>query len=261
MATYAPDVDFVSVAALVAAPVAAANTVAFNNGNFAIAVETRLPNWTHIILAVNTFVDVMAADIERVHAGGGVGNTNALRTRILYGLAVWANTCGKGALHAQKGRGFRFNWTAGDGTARTYTITAVCLRKIAVERAVNSNSVTIYRIAACTLDCFAEWATASAYVPSWFAGHPQNAALVHVPYALRTLANANYGPTVATCASSALIRTGFHTMMMALPAEKRGTYRRNDALEAQIVASPKAPQVLTVAGVNLGNADPAPADI
>lgn len=261
MATYNPDVDFVSAAAAAVAPVATANTVAYNNGQFAIAVETRLPNWAHIMLTLNNFIDTLAADICRVNAAADVGAQNALRTRILYGLAVWSNTCGKGALHAQKGRGFRFNWTAADATARTYTITAVCLRKIAVERAVNQNSVTIYRIAACTLDCFAEWAMAAHYVPSWFAGHVNAAALAHVPYQLRTLANANFGPTVAACASSALFRNGFHTMMTALPPEKRGQYRRNDALEAQIVASGKAPQMLAIPGVNLANDAAAPANI
>lgn len=260
-ARYAVNVaNHVIIVAAAGAPVVQAANIAAYNANFNLAVEMRLPDWPAIIGDVNAWVDAVAAALQAVHAGA----VDAYRTRILWGLAMYCHTSSANALGA-RGRGYTFVYQANDNTNRRYTLKKECLQLLLSRNAANAQTVTMYRVAAVTLDMFAIWSAATQYVPNWFASVPPAfagfAELAHVPYEYRTLANAHLNPNQSNTALAKTIRDGFHAFMTSLPVNERPRYSRNVSLENQVAAAPKTPQILDVANCHVAAGDGAIARI
>lgn len=248
------------IAAAAGAPIVAAANIAPYNGNFNIAVEMRLPNWSRIIAEINSWVDVMAAALHGIHAS----TVDAYRTRLLWGLMVYCHTSSANALGA-RGRGFTFTLQANDNTDRRYTIKKECLQLLLSRNANDAQTVTMYRVAAVTLEMFAIWSATVQHVPNWYAQvpntFPQFAELAHIPYEYRTLANSHLNATQATSPLAVIFRDAFHAFMMTIPQNERGRYSRNVALEGQVAAAARTPQILAIANSHVAVGDPAIARI
>jgi len=217
--------------------------------HFDVKVETKEPNWSHIVNRTIEFVIRLASRIESAYATQGITlNNDSLRTRIAYGLGFWSNVCGKGALHATKGRGFTFMISDDaefdeEGNAYVYKITIkrnALSSFIHVGKAVDGNSITIYRVAAITLDLYLEVAESTDYIPNWLTDH----ALHSLDKRYMTLASCHWEPDVAGSIGARAIRDAFSSFMNNVDASKRGAFSRNITLEEQIILMPKTPQLM-----------------
>lgn len=241
----ASDLGFSTAAAIQA--VAAANIGAYN-ANFDLLVETKVPNWPHIILRINTWIDAVANALVVVGAAkvpASVLVVNEVRTRLLYGLAFFTNTCGIGAVKAGKGRGFVFKITDAANVEQRLWVKQPCIAKlISPNRAADSDTVTIYRVAAVSVKAFAQVSAQKQYAPSWYAGHAKNAELITIPYEYRSMANTNMGVVHSNSDSAKRFRNGFDEFMNGVQP-KPATYKRNLALESQLAAAGETPQLFS----------------
>jgi len=210
--------------------------------HFNIRIETKEPDYPSIIESIVRSVNKLTLDIVNTHQKEGMAmDPKAVRTRLMYGIGFWANVCGKGALDPGKGRGFKF--TIGidqNGISAPHEITVkrhALGSFIQHAKATDGRTITIYRVAAVTLDLYLRVATANDYKPSWL---PENGSLDDLHKWCYTLSSPNLSPQYALSEGCCAVRDHFESFMK----DKKSAYSRDIVLERRVCELAKAPQIV-----------------
>jgi hypothetical protein len=217
---------------------------------FDFEIQVRVPDYKHISRRVAAWVDSVAESVlEAIRLENAtlaeMLTEDVVSLQVLRGLAMYSNCVGDGALDSRKGRGY-FIIVRTDEDRDIKILVSQAVVGLMINRGPRTDkSVTIYRIAQVLYNGFADWSSASRYVPNWFPPQDKDPLELHkVPFEYRSNSNTCLIKEHANCASSSKFRQAFHDFMMTVPAERRPTYSRDLVLETLIANAAPAPQIL-----------------